>query len=127
ERLLRAASKSLFPQQPRRVWVAIGGRCKPAVVVAPTRCNDGHVETRPRGRTGGGCRHGKYRRSQKSDKTVGCRVTKATRTDCGYGGRGCGYQCGETKPKKCQAASGTAGTLDRREHTKVRRQSPAAD
>jgi hypothetical protein len=28
------------------------GRCKPAVVVTPSRADDGHGETRPRGRTG---------------------------------------------------------------------------
>jgi hypothetical protein len=30
----------------------MNGRCKPAVVVAPSRANDRHGETRPRGRTG---------------------------------------------------------------------------
>jgi hypothetical protein len=28
----------------------MSGRCKPAVVVAPSRADDGHGETRPRGR-----------------------------------------------------------------------------
>jgi hypothetical protein len=32
---------------------AMSGRCKPAVVVAPSRANDGHGETRPRGRKTG--------------------------------------------------------------------------
>jgi hypothetical protein len=31
----------------------MSGRCKPAVVVAPSRANDGHSETRPRGRKTG--------------------------------------------------------------------------
>jgi hypothetical protein len=33
-----------------RASMTTGGWCKPAVVDAPSRVDDGHVETRPRGR-----------------------------------------------------------------------------
>ena len=49
--------------------MTIGGRCKPAVVVAPSRCNDGHVGNSSAWTNSGGCRHGKYRRRRNPSVT----------------------------------------------------------